>query len=83
MKNFIDAASLLNENILADPSRVLGSFTCPHKDGDYTVTVYDLVNWMTGACLIQQVGQGEKHEIVLMKDEANALADILANFARS
>ena len=59
---------------------VVGQITCPHPDGDFTLTVKDMVNWATGFCLIEQTGQGEKHAIMLKADEAGKLADILKNW---
>lgn len=63
--------------------KIIGSFICPSQDGDFTLTVEDLEGWFSGACLIKQVGQGQKHEIVVYKTEADKLAKILIAFSKS
>lgn len=59
----------------------LGSFSCPHPDGPFLLTVFDLAGWSTGSCLIRQIGQSQTHDIVLAREEAGKLAKILADFA--
>ncbi len=46
---------------------------CPHPDGDYILTVEDMLTWATGYILLRQVGQGEEHAILLNLTEAEAL----------
>jgi len=55
---------------------------CPHQDGDYELIVRDLENWSTGSCLISQIGQGDKEEIIVTREEAGRLAVVLEAFAR-
>jgi hypothetical protein len=62
-------------------ARVVGSFVCPHQDGDYQLRVLDLKGWSTGSCNIRQEGQCEVHDIVVNREEAAKLADILFLFA--
>jgi hypothetical protein len=67
-------------SVLSDANKV-GSFTCPHPDGEYTLTVYDLRHWATGSCLIRQEGQGQKHDIALTAGECDKLSEILTRFS--
>lgn len=59
----------------------VGEFVCPSDDGDFSINVLDLAGWSTGSCLIEQVGQGQKHHLILTKDEALNLAALLLKFA--
>jgi hypothetical protein len=63
--------------------QIIGEFTCPHEDGDYQLTVTDLINWSTGFCTVTQKGQDQQFDIVLSKKEAGKLAKILIEFAMS
>jgi hypothetical protein len=62
-------------------ARVVGSFVCPHQDGDFTTRVIDMKNWATGSCMIRQEGQGQVHDLIVNREEAAKLADILFLFA--
>lgn len=53
---------------------------CPSPDGDFELTVNDMVNTATGYILIRQIGQGQIHEIMLKSDEAKQLAGIIAGW---
>lgn len=63
--------------------KLIGSFICPHKEGDYILTVTDLYNFFTGHCCIEQNSKHEKHAIILSKSEAIDLAKILMKFGGS
>lgn len=64
-----------------DMARKLGQFVCPHQDGDYTCTVFDMRGWATGFLSIRQEGQGEVHSMMFSKEEAGKLAVILKAFS--
>jgi hypothetical protein len=66
-------------DMLSDKSKI-GSFICPHQDGDFTLTVYDLLHWSTGSCLIRQEGQGQIQDLVLTAQECKKLSNILGKF---
>lgn len=62
-------------------ARVVGSLVCPHQDGDFTTRVIDMKGWSTGSCMIRQEGQGQVHDLIVNREEAAKLADILFLFA--
>lgn len=62
---------------------LLGTFVCPSQDGDFTVTVRDLLGWATGMCIIRQEGQCQVSDQCYTREEARKLADILMAFANS
>lgn len=63
--------------------KIVGQFTCPHVDGDFELTVYDMEGWANGTCLIRQEGQGQIHDLAIDKLEAMKLAGILLVYANS
>jgi hypothetical protein len=55
----------------------IGTINCPSPDGDFELTVTDMVGAATGYILIRQEGQGQIHEIMLNRNEALQLTEII------
>lgn len=60
--------------------KTIATINCPVPDGDFKLEVIDMVNWATSYILLRQTGQGQVHEMMLKKDEAKQLADIIVKW---